>query len=86
MVERLWVEVNARVNYPIKAVLVQMLENGEFDLTNELDTACVSWFAIQVSAVGIQLFVSSWNEHPKPGDFLQVNNYPSDISPPTSVL
>ena len=39
MVERLWVEVNARVNYPIKSVLVDMLDNH---LDNRLDKFCVS--------------------------------------------
>ena len=63
----MWVEINACVNYPIKTVLVQMLENGEFDLDDEMQAFCVSWFAIRVAAVGVQLFVSSWNEHPIPG-------------------
>lgn len=67
MVERIWVEVNARVNYPIKVVLIQMMESGEFDLENEMHAFCVSWFAIKLAAVGVQLFVSSWNEHPIPG-------------------
>ena len=67
MVERLWVEVNARVNYPIKSVLVDMLDNQHFSLDNGLDKFCVSWFSINVAAVGIQLFVASWNEHPIPG-------------------
>ena len=66
-VERLWVEVNARVNYPIKSVLIAMLENGDFNLDDDMDKYCVSWYAINVAAVGIELFVTSWNEHPIPG-------------------
>ena len=67
MVERIWVEVNARVNYPIKDVLVNMLESGDFSLDVDLDKFCVSCFAINTAAAGIDLFVASWNEHPIPG-------------------
>ena len=67
MVERIWVEVNARVNYPIKTALIDMMESGDFSLDNDSDKFCVSWFAIKVAAVGIELFVASWNEHPIPG-------------------
>ena len=55
---------NARVNYPIKTVLIDMMESGDFSLVNDSDKVCVSWFAIKVAAVGIELFVASWNEHP----------------------
>ena len=65
--EWIWVEVNARVNYPIKEVLIDMLENGAFSLDNELEKFCISWFAIKVAAIDIELFVQSWNEHPIPG-------------------
>ena len=66
MVERIWGEVNARVNYPMKEVLIEMMENGDFLLDDELDKHCVSWFGIQVASVGIEIFVSSWNEHSIP--------------------
>lgn len=55
MVERIWVEVNARVNYPIKTALIDMMESGDFSLDNDSDKFCVSWFAIKVAAVGIEL-------------------------------
>ena len=67
MVERIWVEVNARVNYPIKDALISMMENRDFSLDDDLDKFCVSWFAIKVAAVGIAVFVASWNEHSIPG-------------------
>ena len=60
-------EVNARVNYPIKTVLIDMMESGDFSLDNDCEKNGVSWFAIKVAAVGIELFVASWNEHPIPG-------------------
>ena len=63
----MWVEVNARVNYPIKEVLIDMLETGNFSMDNDREKFCVSWFTIQVAAIGVQLFVAAWNEHPIPG-------------------
>ncbi len=33
-VERVWVEVNTRMNYPIKYALIQMMENHEIDTEN----------------------------------------------------
>ena len=67
MVECIWVEVNAQVNYPIKAALIDMLEHGQISVDDDLDKFCVSWFTIKVAAVGIELFVAAWNEHPIPG-------------------
>ena len=60
-------EVNVRVNYRIKTVLIDMMEGGDFSLDDDRDRFCVSWFSIKVVSVGIQLFVASWNEHPMPG-------------------
>ena len=38
-------------------------------------TNFVCWFAIKVAAVGIELFVASWNEHPIPLSFLYIKKY-----------
>lgn len=62
-------EVNARINYPIKAALVSMMECGDFSLDNDMEKYCVSWFTIHTAAVGVELFVSSWNEHPIPSNY-----------------
>lgn len=67
MVERIWVEVNCRVNYPIKEVLIDMMERGDFSLDDDLHKYCVSWLTIKVAAIGIESFVAAWNEHPIPG-------------------
>lgn len=63
----MWSEVNSRVNYPIKAVLIDMMEKGQLDIDNPLHLFCASWFSIRVSFVGLQLFVKSWNHHTIPG-------------------
>lgn len=72
MVERIWVEVNTslRVNYPVKAVLLEMLEQGDINLDDSLHKFCTSWFSIKVVSVGIDLFIKSWNNHPIPGVLL----------------
>ena len=64
----MWCEVNARVNYPIKIILVQMLEQGKIVIDNPLHLFCVSWFVIQVASVGIKLFIKAWNHHTIPGN------------------
>ena len=66
-VERFWPEVNSRVNYPIKACLVDMVEQGDFDMDVEAHKFCVSWFTLRVANVGTSLVVRSWNEHRIPG-------------------
>jgi len=67
VIERLWVEVNGRVNgrvnYPIKAILIEMQENGDFNLEDEHVKFCVSWYTMRVTQVGTAMFVSVWNEH-----------------------
>lgn len=35
-VERFWPEINCRVNYPVKACLVDMEEKGDFNIDDEL--------------------------------------------------
>ena len=67
MIERLWVELNTRANYPVKRVLIEMVNTGDIDLTNNLHKYCISWFTIKVLNTGINLFIQSWNNHPIPG-------------------
>ena len=66
-VERIWVEINSRVNYPVKASLNGMKENGDFDIESDSHKFCVSWFSIRVCCVGTKLAVQAWNYHPIPG-------------------
>ena len=65
--ERIWPEVNAHVNYPIKAILISLEEDELIDMSNELHKFCVSWVTIQVIAPAVTTFVSSWNSHVIPG-------------------
>ena len=65
--ERIWPEVNSRINYPMKAVLLQMEADETIDMRNELHKFSVSWVTIKVSYFATKLFVESWNVHTIPG-------------------
>ena len=66
-VERFWVEVNQRVNYPIKRILVALEANGIIDLSSNVIKFCVSYSTIKVLAEALLLLVQSWNNHRIPG-------------------
>ena len=66
-IERLWVEVNARINYPIKCVLIKLVEDEHISMDNSTHQYGVSWLTIHIANIGIKLFVSSWNSHRIPG-------------------
>ena len=66
-VERIWVEINARVNYPIKNCLVALQASGSIDMDCPHEKFCVSWFTIRVASIGIALAVDAWNDHTIPG-------------------
>ena len=58
-VERLWPEINQRINYPVKRVLVQMEGNDELDMTNSTTKLCVSWVTIHVIKSSVHSFIAS---------------------------
>ena len=64
VIERMWVEVNKRINYPLKEILVGMEQKEEICMDDPLHRFCCSWL---ISNVGAKLFVASWNAHPIPG-------------------
>ena len=60
-------EINGRVNYPLKRILVKMEEEGLVDMDSPTDQFCVSWFTLHVANAGATQAVQAWNEHPIPG-------------------
>ena len=84
--ERIWPEINSRINYPIKRVLVSMEEQEEIDMNDDLTKFCVSWVTINVLTPAIQKFVSSWNSHRIPGGNGGVPNVLARVSNETTPL
>ena len=66
-VERMWPEINRRINYPVKRVLVEMEANGEINMNDDVQKFCVSWTTITVLQPGIHNFILAWNSHRIPG-------------------
>ena len=64
--ERIWPEINCRVNYPVKRTLIEMKNNEEIDMSDEIKF-CVSWVSINVVSHAIHTFVEAWNSHRIPG-------------------
>lgn len=62
-VERMWPEVNKRVNFPIKSALIQMVDQESLDMEDGLMRYCVSNLTCQISQIGVQRFVHAWNSH-----------------------
>ena len=63
----MWPEVNQRINYPVKRVLVEMEFNGEIDMVDPIVKFCVSWTTITVIQPAVLTFVNAWNSHRIPG-------------------
>lgn len=62
VIERVWVEQNQRVMYPIKRVVASMVNQGSLDIDSDMVKYmyCVSTV---LQAVGMQRMISAWNAH-----------------------
>ena len=80
-IERWWVEVNHRVNYPIKKFLRDMEENGSLIYRNDTRWFIVGEFCRRVCEIGIERLVNSWNAHTVPH-----RGVPNDLETPVGVV
>ena len=57
IVERIWPEVNIRVNYPLKTALMQLFDQEELDMDNGPVRYCVSNLTGQLWQIGFTQLV-----------------------------
>ena len=83
IIERVWVEVNQRVTYPIKRVISMMDDNRIINMDDSVHKFCVSYVLQKCCSVGLERMVHSWNNHsiPKKGipNSLALNNHTNPI-------
>ena len=63
LIERFWVELNVRVNYPVKGILVEMDNNQMIYMNDDIHKFFGSFLSIQVASFGLETVVASWNKH-----------------------
>ena len=66
-IERLWVEINQRVNYPVKRTLISMETSVQINMDNNTHKFCISYTTMNVIENTILNFIDSWNNHIIPG-------------------
>eukprot|EP00064_Thunnus_orientalis_P001385 superscaffoldBa00000094_g1388 len=66
-VERMWPEVNNRVNYPVKGALIHLVDRKELNLEDNMTQCCLSTLTCQIAQIGLDWMVQTWNAHSSQG-------------------
>ena len=64
--------MNSSVNYPIKAIMNEMVHTDTLDISDDSTKFCVSRVLCRVSEYGLKMFGNSWNHHTTPSTFLLI--------------
>ena len=67
VVERFWPEVNSRVNYPIKKILLKIVDEYDCDLNELIIKHSLSFISCNLARGPFQHLVQFWNYHRVPG-------------------
>ena len=84
--ERIWPEVNIRINYPVKSVLVMMENEEVIDMRNANHKFAVSRVTIRVVLSPILAFIRAWNSHRIPGQNGGIPNVLAEVTSQISAL
>ena len=74
VIERMWVELNHRVTYPVKQIVTSMENNHTINMSMSMSMSmscpitqfCVSIILCRVCEVGMRRMILAWNSHPIP--------------------
>ena len=66
VIERIWVELNRRVTYPLKRAVSSMVEREMINTDSEMVKYCLSTLLMKICEIGMKRFISAWNCHHLP--------------------
>lgn len=66
IIERIWVEPNQRVTYPVKRIVQSMDDCRSINMDCPITKHCVSTVLCHVCEVGMRRMIEAWNNHPIP--------------------
>lgn len=82
IIERMWVELNQQVTYPVKRVVAAMDNQGQINMDDPSTKFSVSTVLLHVCEVCMNRFVAAWNSHsiPNRGISNRIQNQQFNIS------